>query len=69
MRVDVVNYVKVPNVAEAKCWKCDAKLEYPFYWLRWEEGLKFGCRKCVEAQSTVEGHKASYENNSILLVK
>lgn len=49
------------------CWDCKAELKFPYYWLKWEEGSKFGCRQCVEKQSTVAGHHFNYEKNSVLL--
>lgn len=62
-----MNYITIPNTEGAKCWECTVPLEYPFYWLKWEEGAKFGCRKCIEAASDIEGHHYKYEKNAVLL--
>jgi hypothetical protein len=61
--------VEIPYPPSPKCWQCHTALEFPYYWLRWEEGTKFGCRKCVEAPSTQEGHHYAYEKNSVLLME
>lgn len=58
----------MPVEEKPVCWTCETPLTYPYYWLKWEEGTKFGCRKCVEAKSTKEGRHYAYENNSILLL-
>ncbi len=68
LKINTVDYISIPNTDEAKCWQCNNQLEYPFYWLKWEEGTKFGCRKCVEEITTLEGHYFKYERNSILLM-
>jgi hypothetical protein len=60
--------MEVPYQENPKCWKCESALNFPYYWLRWEEGNRFGCRTCVEAKSTQEGHHFAYEQNSILLM-
>ena len=61
-------YRVIPNTEGAKCWACDSALEFPFYWLTWEDGDKFGCRKCVEEKATEEGHHYKYEKNSLLML-
>lgn len=66
--IETIKYINIPSIEEAKCWECDKALkQYPFYWLKWEEGTQFGCRLCVEAVSTLEGHHYKYEKNSVLL--
>ena len=47
LNINKVQYVQVPSTEGVKCWECASELKYPFYWLRWEEGNKFGCRKCI----------------------
>ncbi len=68
LKIKVVEYIAVPSTEGANCWQCNQHLEYPLYWLKWEEGTKFGCRKCVENTTTLEGHHFKYEKNSILLM-
>jgi hypothetical protein len=48
---DHIKIVEVPQVENPNCWECNTPLSYPYYWLKWEEGTKFGCRKCIEAPS------------------
>lgn len=67
MKINEIDYVNVPHKENPQCWECSSPLTYPFYWLKWEEGEHFGCRKCVEKSSTVEGHHFGYEKNSVLL--
>ena len=66
--VQKCEYRVIPSTEGAKCWACDSALEFPFYWLSWEDGDKFGCRKCVEAKGTEEGHHYKYEKNSLLML-
>lgn len=61
--------IPVPRCENRDCWKCGQRLEFPLYWLRWEEGDVLGCIKCVEEKSTKEGHHFAYEKNSILLLE
>ena len=68
INIEKVKYTSVPFEESPKCWKCESALEFPYFWLRWEEGNKFGCRKCVQAPSSQEGHHYDYEKNSILLL-
>ncbi len=68
LKIKSVDYITVPSTKGARCWQCNQHLEYPFYWLKWEEGTKFGCRRCVEETTTLENHHFKYEKNSILLM-
>jgi len=43
--------IKIPTGTH--CWECSSALTYPHYWLKWEEGDKFGCIKCVETPSKI----------------
>jgi len=48
LKLNTVKYTPIPQVEHHECSLCQAKdLQYPFYWLKWEEGNKFGCRTCV----------------------
>ena len=52
VKIKTVKYIDVPQEEKPQCWKCNESLTFPYYWLKWEEGTKFGCRKCVEAKSS-----------------
>ena len=58
----------MPLQENPACWECKAALNFPFYWLKWEQGTHFGCRACVEKKSAQEGHQFGYEKNSVLLL-
>lgn len=69
VKVHEVKTVKVPYPEHPTCWECHAALQFPYYWLHWEEnGAKFGCVGCVEKKSEQPNHHFNYEKNSVLLV-
>ena len=79
MTLSQVDFIDLPLIADPHCHLCSAKLEFPFYWLKWEpcsphewlnwtETPRFGCRTCVEDPDGPNAYYR-YKNNSILLFK
>ena len=69
LEIKEVEYVEVPFSEQPVCWKCESQLKSPYYWLKWEEGTKYGCLNCVQSQEepNKEGKHYDYPNNSVLI--
>ena len=47
VEIKQVKYVRVPYADSPCCWQCKTALKFPYYWLKWEQELTYGCMACV----------------------
>jgi hypothetical protein len=65
---NLVKFEVPPKPDNTECSDCKSKVEYPFYWCKWDPTPNsVRCRQCVEKKPTEEGKHYSYLHNSVLL--
>ena len=65
---NLIKFERPPKPDNSECADCKSKIEYPFYWCKWDSNPNnVRCRQCVEKKPIEEDKHYNYLQHSVLL--